>query len=947
MGNRKIAIIGAGPAGCMLARLLHLAGTEVTVFEGEAHPNFRGQGGTLDLHTATGLAALKEAKLWDEFLRHARYDGQYMAIVDKDLEYHLIRNAEGRYNQIEERPEIDRSSLRELLSKSLPEGMIKWGYHLKEVQGRTLVFEHTTVDGFDLIVGADGAWSKVRKEIDPGLVPEYAGIAMHELEVTDAENRAPDLYKLVNRGSVFASTDGNRTSIQQMGDGSLNIYCGYAMEDPEWMKPEKCGYNPHDLEATAQALLNTRYKDWDPRLKQALELADGRCNPRSLYMLPVRGKWTHKPGLTLIGDAAHLMTPYAGEGVNQALDDAMLLARAINGGSAKDDEALDKAIKEFEEIMFARVGPVQELTWSLLQDWMYTPGAPKTVMAKSMSRHVKHRLPWVLQPLGVAAVYTYYFLKGMNLRLNGMSESDRMDSSQAPLIAGHGDEEELEYDAAQESPAEADKTGSPMPSLFVLALTFAAGISGLLFGYDTGVVSATLVSIGTSLSNRELTSMDKSIITSSTSLFALLISPFSSILADRLGRKHVILYADILFIAGALLQAWCSTVPMMVAGRCIIGAGVGAASFVVPLYIAEIAPAAHRGRLVTVNIMFITLGQVIAYVIGWGFSTYGSKATGWRWMVGLGALPAILQGGMIAFMPETPRWLVMVGRSDTAKHVIQRVNGDALQHDADTIIKEIELEAREEYEAQRLRDHPSSGWWTWLGGFEALFSEGRNRRALAIACLLQGLQQLCGFNSLMYFSATIFTVVGFQSPTLTSLVVAVTNFLGTVAALGLVDRIGRRRVLLCSIPFMIAGLLLSTYGFSFLSLAAGVDMKADEPPATSGHEIAALTILVSIMVYVAAYALGLGNVPWMQSELFPLGVRSLGSGAATATSWAANFVVGLTFLPLMDLLSPSWTFVLYAIICGIGYFLVWRIYPETAGLSLEEATALLDNGWGV
>jgi MFS family permease len=241
--------------------------------------------------------------------------------------------------------------------------------------------------------------------------------------------------------------------------------------------------------------------------------------------------------------------------------------------------------------------------------------------------------------------------------------------------------------------------------------------------------------------------MDKSIITSSTSLFALIISPFSSVLADRLGRKHVILYADILFIAGALLQAWSSTVPIMVAGRCIIGAGVGAASFVVPLYIAEVAPAAHRGRLVTLNIMFITLGQVIAYIVGWAFSTYGSPATGWRWMVGLGALPAILQGGMIAFMPETPRWLVKVGRSNMAKEVIRRVNGDTLHHNADAVIKEIELEVREEHEAERLRDHQASGRWEWLGGWRVLISEGRNRRALAIACLLQGLQQLCGFVS--------------------------------------------------------------------------------------------------------------------------------------------------------------------------------------------------------
>lgn len=198
----------------------------------------------------------------------------------------------------------------------------------------------------------------------------------------------------------------------------------------------------------------------------------------------------------------------------------------------------------------------------------------------------------------------------------------------------------------------------------------------------------------------------------------------------------------------------------------------------------------------------------------------------------------------------------------------------------------------------------------------------------------------------MYFSATIFTLVGFKSPTLTSLTVAVTNFIFTLVALGLIDRIGRRRILLLSLPFMILGLLLSALGFSFLAPghSSGVDTAGMERVGQGG---AAIIILVSIMIYVAAYALGLGNVPWMQSELFPLAVRSLGSGVATATNWTANFIIGLTFLPLMDTLSPSWTFVLYAGICGIGYILIWRIYPETAGLSLEEATALLDNGWGV
>lgn len=193
----------------------------------------------------------------------------------------------------------------------------------------------------------------------------------------------------------------------------------------------------------------------------------------------------------------------------------------------------------------------------------------------------------------------------------------------------------------------------------------------------------------------------------------------------------------------------------------------------------------------------------------------------------------------------------------------------------------------------------------------------------------------------MYFSATIFTMLGFPIPTLTSLVVAVTNFVFTLAALFQIDRVGRRRILLWSIPFMIAGLLLAAFGFSLVKLASTADNDS------AAHN-AAVTILVSIMVYVAGYAMGLGNVPWMQSELFALNVRSLGSGIATATNWGANFIIGLTFLLLMDALTPTWTFVLYAVVCAIGYGLIWLFYPETAGLSLEEAATLLeDDNWGV
>ncbi|KAH6847898.1 general substrate transporter [Chaetomium sp. MPI-CAGE-AT-0009] len=533
-----------------------------------------------------------------------------------------------------------------------------------------------------------------------------------------------------------------------------------------------------------------------------------------------------------------------------------------------------------------------------------------------------------------------------------------MSSAEEPLISRHSSPSEDHPDNDNYNDHNSDirhdtttYNASPppaSPTLFIYLLTLSAGISGLLFGYDTGVISSTLVSIGTSLSARPLSTLDKSIITSSTSLLALLVSPFSSVLADRLGRKRVILLADVLFAAGAAAQACSSSVAAMVLGRAVVGMAVGAASFVVPLYIAELAPAAFRGRLVTMNVIFITLGQVVAYVVGWVLGEYGEQATAWRWMVGLGALPAVVQAVVMVAMPETPRWLVMAGRVGEARRVVERVlGGKGEGREVDATVKGIEIEVREESEERRLRGNGTGvGKAAWMDSAGELFGVRRNRRALAIACLLQGLQQLCGFNSLMYFSATIFTMLGFPIPTLTSLVVAVTNFAFTLVALFLIDRIGRRRILLWSIPFMVVGLLLAAYGFSFITLAA-VDSTGDEPTPTPARG-AAITVLVSIMVYVAGYAFGLGNVPWMQSELFALNVRSLGSGIATATNWGANFVIGLTFLLLMDALTPSWTFVLYAGICAVGYGLIWNFYPETAGLSLEEAASLLeDDRWGV
>ncbi|KAJ5191153.1 Myo-inositol transporter 1 [Penicillium cinerascens] len=485
---------------------------------------------------------------------------------------------------------------------------------------------------------------------------------------------------------------------------------------------------------------------------------------------------------------------------------------------------------------------------------------------------------------------------------------------------------------------------------FIWILTFSAGLSGLLFGYDTGVISSTLVTIGSDLSNRPLTTLDESIITSCTSLFALVASPFTGILADKCGRRGVILAADALFALGALIQASTSQVWGMIVGRSIVGLAVGSASAVTPLYISEIAPSHARGRLVTIMCLLITGGQVVAYIVGWLFS---ETAGGWRWIVGLGAAPAFLQFAVLIILPETPRWLVQAGFDSRAMNVLTRIYQG--RPDRDHIVARVMGNIRGEIIREALEMDQSKAPGTkaqWLHDASErahnLFHDSGNRRALIIAMMLQGLQQLCGFNSLMYFSAIIFTALSFSSPTLTSLTVAVTNFFFTLLAFWLIDRIGRRRILLYSIPVMILALSLCAIAFSSLDIS--LDPHSPKPPQDGPDNQSALyplLILFCLTLYTAAYAFGLGNVPWQQSELFPLNVRSLGSGFATATNWGSNFIVGLTFLPMMEWLSPTWTFFTYAMVCAFGWVAVRAIYPEMSGLGLEEVKGLLAHGWGV
>jgi 2-polyprenyl-6-methoxyphenol hydroxylase-like FAD-dependent oxidoreductase len=376
--TKNIAIIGAGPAGLTLARILLQHGIKSTIFEGEASATARSQGGTLDLHPRSGQAALVEAGLISEFKKQSRLEGEDMVLADKSGHRHFESK-----DTDSGRPEIDRLKLRQLLLDSLPEGMIKWNHRVKSVELGTLHFEHGSESGFDLIVGADGAWSKVRPLVTYN-VPFYSGIAGLDIRLTDAATRHPKISEMVGRGSFFVFGEEERQVIlvQRNGDGSIRAYAvGHRPEN--WVKGSK------DLDFSkpeeVRASLLKDYQNWAPELQAFIKDFDldkgDEIIPRSLYMLPVGLTWPTRPGVTLIGDAAHLMTPFGGEGVNMAMQDSLELANAII--KSPDDLAL--AVKEYEGVMFPRATKTTQKTWDSLQQ-RFAPGGVAKFLARLQAR---------------------------------------------------------------------------------------------------------------------------------------------------------------------------------------------------------------------------------------------------------------------------------------------------------------------------------------------------------------------------------------------------------------------------------------------------------------------------------------------------------------------------------------------------------------------------------
>ncbi len=346
--NKKIAIVGGGPGGLTLARLLQMKGAHVKVYERDPNKNARQQGATLDLHEESGLKALREAGLMAAFRANYRPGAEKLRILDKNAV--ILAEDSPKTEEEIDRPEIDRGPLQEILLDSLLPGTVVWNSHFVSLSpdrdGWKLEFKNGPAVLADIVIAADGARSGIRPYITP-VKAFYSGITVVEGSVYDSATASPKVHALLDGGKIFAMGDERTLVVSSKGDGSLVFYTG-CKTDEHWIRAAGIDFSD---KAQVLAWFKKTYSGWAPVWEELFENASIPFVCRPLYSMPLDQTWEALPNLTMLGDAAHLMPPFAGEGVNMAMLDALELSQCLTGGNFSDGRS---AIAAYEEQMRAR-----------------------------------------------------------------------------------------------------------------------------------------------------------------------------------------------------------------------------------------------------------------------------------------------------------------------------------------------------------------------------------------------------------------------------------------------------------------------------------------------------------------------------------------------------------------------------------------------------------------
>lgn len=432
---------------------------------------------------------------------------------------------------------------------------------------------------------------------------------------------------------------------------------------------------------------------------------------------------------------------------------------------------------------------------------------------------------------------------------------------------------------------------------YVYAVSTIAAITGLLLGFDTGIISGALLFIEKDFTiSTEL----KEFIVSSVLLGAMIASPLSGRLTDHFGRRRLMLITSGLFIVGTTIAAFAASVYGIIAGRLLIGFAIGMGAYTAPLYIAEVAPFEYRGALVTLNQLAITIGILFSYIINYAFTNIDGS---WRWMFGIGFVPALLLGLGMMFLPESPRWLVKQNRPQEARNILRQLRKT----------QDIEEEVTDIQRSLQTRST----------SFREIFSPWV-LPVLFLGAMMGFIQQVTGINTIIYYAPSIFQLAGFQdasSSILATVGIGVVNVLSTIAAIFFLDRIGRR-------PLLLTG--LAGMGLTLGILSAAFYMGTDS-------YMLRWVAIVCTFLYIICFAFSLGAMLWLLvSEIFPLEVRATAMSVSILSCWFWNFVVSTTFLTLLNHLGPSLTFLGYAGMCAFSLVFCYYKVPETNGVTLEQ-----------